>query len=515
MDESDYRDESEKSNKSKKKRFENREEYRQRPWRDRMSVRELLVAQRTSSMERLRQLEDDDEIPTPEGTYSDVNLSGFVLAEVFTPSRASALERALERLPMDSERERSERVQALKKNRTSNTFGAWWSLGTIVPRSAGRFSTEAEDPSLPPHVTAVHLGLHYVTPSISVVVATFALDDDFGNMGDVVGIEFKPELGRTDFRISGRLGALRKRIPWARPKVYNLNTQLWSPRIKRHKAFFDFVESAEEDCWKWFRKIFEGKFSDSKKSERPSIRLFLGKEESPFENGSNRHWLSIISELDWQIWQKKGSENSWRIKRADWIRNIRKPYWVAAARRSDIARPGYIDADEKNSTLSYVFGQESGSLMVQLVLTNLLSRYSIKAMELRDRAALRKPFYGTVRKAQELDDFLLRDGLDAVSVIADIEKAADEDHSPFFMGTKYVSESSPRKASEDDEDDHLANWLWKSVSERAVKLGREIELVTANVRSSADLQHTISDTILQRIVFVIGIVALVIAIVAL
>ena len=109
-----------------------------------------------------------------------VHLGGLVLTEAYTPSTVSMLYRALNKLPIDYNRKR-EWLTALTNSRRG-ARGGWEHLGMV--RHPGEFIVGEGyyDPRLPDGVDAVWLYLHYIAPSLAVIVATFTLTEEAGDL---------------------------------------------------------------------------------------------------------------------------------------------------------------------------------------------------------------------------------------------------------------------------------------------------------------------------------------------
>lgn len=200
---------------------------RRRPsyWWRRRSVRQLRREAETARPYSLQWDERDNiESRLPDG--ESVELGGLALAEVFTPSTVGKLFTALDEWQTRNPYDSHDRVLDLKRSRTA-TGGGWSRLGMV--RRPGKFvlgSFGVTDPTLPSGVDAAWLSVSYVTASVAVVNATFAMESGTVDMGAELAIDRRRTMTDVKVVIPGRLGRLRARIPWSRPKKYGTTSSM-------------------------------------------------------------------------------------------------------------------------------------------------------------------------------------------------------------------------------------------------------------------------------------------------
>lgn len=141
---------------------------------------------------------ENDRTRLPEN--EEIHLGGLVLAEVFPPSCASALRHGIEGLPIAREK-KAELISRLNKGRSAS--GAM-----------GRAELAALRRKCPNGIDSVRIDLYFLQPSLTVLIATFAIADDAGDLSDVLRADYE-----SDNRVSviGSLGWARSRISWSRP----------------------------------------------------------------------------------------------------------------------------------------------------------------------------------------------------------------------------------------------------------------------------------------------------------
>ena len=115
----------------------------------------------------------DQETRLPD--HEAVHLGGLVLVESFTPSNVSSLFTALNDFPTNRLDHKVEWTDRLAKSRGGVGF-AWVSLG-MVRRPGGFILDGFHDSSLPEGIDAASLTLFFLTPSLSMVAATFTISE--------------------------------------------------------------------------------------------------------------------------------------------------------------------------------------------------------------------------------------------------------------------------------------------------------------------------------------------------
>ncbi|HEX4090517.1 MAG TPA: hypothetical protein VHZ33_17530, partial [Trebonia sp.] len=152
-----------------------------RTWRNRKSIRALRreMASDIGWNQFDERKNQESRLPPDE----DVRLGGVVLVEAFTPSTASSLRRAIEQFPSNNDR-RVEWQARFDKGRSAAGSGGWNSLGVI--RRPGAFGFNGFDPDMPDMVEAISPTIFWVTPSLTVVVATFTLKENAGDLSEIL-----------------------------------------------------------------------------------------------------------------------------------------------------------------------------------------------------------------------------------------------------------------------------------------------------------------------------------------
>lgn len=202
----------------------------------------------------------------------EVRLGGLILAEAFTPSTISALKRAVADFPGNNAR-KAEWLANLEQGRSTGGSGGWTNLGSV--RRPGAFGIDNFDPEIPEAVNAIWPVIFSLTPSLTIVVATFTIKDEYADLSSILRTDHKTSAFNPHLRVQGRLGWVRQHIPWARPKSYMLTHGLRRPDDEKRLACEASIADLEKSCWNWFNNRFPGRFSREDRENRPTCRMLF------------------------------------------------------------------------------------------------------------------------------------------------------------------------------------------------------------------------------------------------
>jgi hypothetical protein len=490
-------------------------ESRYRKWRRRDSIGELRRMASTQQA-RWREYDQRDNDATRLPPDEKVHLGGLVLAEAFTPSTASNLRKALEEFP-ESNEEKQNWLRSLADGRRANGGGGWSSLGVI--RRSGTFGIGSSDPTLPQAVNAVWLHMHFLMPPLTMIVATFTIKDEEGDLSPLLRADYETTVSGPRIEIQGRLSRLRRNIPWSRPK---LRSAWWTPiRAEAQKAIAceSKITDHEIECWKWISRRFPGVFTEAGREKMPVARLLITHESIPFQDHEQElSPIDLASRI--HLWNSKG--RGWKLSFPHRPQN-RENMIIVATRARDAARsPGGGIPGDSIWYLTQVFADTQSSLIARWALSCLLSLYADRLSSIRDQAGRqlrltrRLRFRRPVREARDLDDFLIRDGLDSATIISDTKDFTSEP-GVFSLDAPAYEEDltaypSRAKISQPRE---LAPTLRLDIRNQTERLNRDTEAATSNIAASAELRQSIANTRLQRSVIVLTVIAVVIALASL
>lgn len=487
---------------------------RQRRWRERRSIWAIKkkIAELNPELTQKSDRRDNEETRLPND--EEINLGGIVLTEAFTPSTVSSLFRVLEQWPADFPGRRDEWVETLARSR-GGRHGGWQNLGVVRPPGAFVAGGGITDGGLPPGVDAVWLSLTYPTPSLAMVVGTFTLTEGAGDLSDLLRKDYETRSFDPRIRVEGRFGGLRSRIPWARPLRYRAGASRSRAEDEKRKACDARIEELEAACRAWFFSKFPGRFAAAPPTERPVIRLLFTKEEAPY---SERHpWLRPIGlDVAHPLWRSTENEGWWLTDNG-WPYRSGRHIVTLAAKRADVAESqGGDETGDSNWSLTQHFGVDRSPLAERHAIEVLLAIYGDRLGELRDEAGAPRRLRRPVREGRILDNYLIRDGLDAATVAADLG-AFTEDLELFRLSVPEFNEYRDHLPgpAHDREPLEYVPLLREAIRSRAARLSSDITITTENIKAAAELRQAIANTRLQRFILLLSVAAAVIAVVSL
>jgi hypothetical protein len=447
-----------------------------------------------------------------------VHLVGLVLAEAFTPTTAANLYRVLATLSGRKWEDSPNRRERLERSRTAGG-GGWENLGVL--RRPGDFvlmdGMGATDPELPPDVSAVWLSLHYEMPSVAVLVATFTIEDDAGDLSAVMRRDHQTYYYDPRIKVSGHFGHVRAKVPWSRPARYRISTKGSHPVDGKRRECEALMSQHEDACLSWFVSRFPGSFAEAERKHRPSMRLLVTQEAVPFQD--RRTPLESVG-LDWNpdLWHSPEPDFGWSLSLDRWVDRSSQHRFRATlgGRRCDAAREQNGETGESGWYLTQRVSSDQSALMSRYALHALLTLYADRLAVLRDTAGTKRRFRRPVREARALDDYLSRDGLDVATITADVRvRTEDAEYFAWDVPT-YVADRTHRPPlSAGEEPLTFAEGVRRRLREQADRLELDTEATTKNIRASAELRQAIANTRLQRVVLALSALALLVAVISL
>jgi hypothetical protein len=452
-------------------------------------------------------------LPSAEG----VSLGGIVLVEAFTPSTVSALYKVLESLGGDRAQRRQQWIEELTRSRRG-AYGGWQNLGFICHPGDRLLAGDGyHDATLPKCVSAVWLRLDYVAPSVAMVVGTFTLKDEVGDLSGVLRESYSTHVRDLHVRVYGKAARLRERIPWARPAHHGLDYGVVDARSQKQEACADIIQRCEQECADWFSTRFPGRFAANELADRPVVRILFTRESVPFQRESPA-WLQPAGlSYNSEVW--RADPSGWALCLSSWPYRYESENTITvAARRGDVVAER--SAPASNDSTSYhmqQFGDQQAALVARYAAIVLLSTYSNGIGDLRDRAGFRRILHRTVHDARKLDRHLIGDGLDAATVTTDLRAMTNDLHrfrwglAEYSEDLAYYSESFRAK----NPPRELVAVFFETLKDRATRLADDTAATTASIRASADLRQSMANTRLQRATLLLSLIAAAVAIISL
>jgi hypothetical protein len=422
----------------------------------------------------------------------------------------------LEELPIDRPELKQEWLTELARSRRGAS-GGWRSLGSVRRPGSFTMGDGFHDATLPEGVEAVWLHLSYVTPSLAVLVATFTITEQAGDLSALLRKDYQTMHLDVRVRVYGRGAALRQKCPWARPAEYGLRYNMSRVEDQKRLACEAVIRRHEEACSRWLADRFPGRFAANPNS-RPVMRLMFTQEQVPFQEG--KAWLRPVGLSDnLEVWRSTETElPGWALVLSRWPYRHERHVVTVAARRRDAARePTEGESGESNWYLTQEFASYQAPLAARYAIASLLSVYSDGLGDLRDRAGGRPRLRRPVREALDLDQYLIGDGLDSATITADI-RLLTEDLKQFRWNVPEYTEDLegyPAHLREKQEPHEFLPALCSWLRNQANRLAEDTATTTSNIRASAELRQAIANTRLQRTTLLLSLAATVIAVISL
>lgn len=486
------------------------------PWHKRPTLRQLRKAAAvTPTWAGEHDAQQNDETRLPES--EEIALGAVVLTEAFTPSKVSYLYRALAGWPAVTEDERRTRLEELARSRSGESTG-WQSLD-VVRHPGAPVLTGHTDPNLPLGVDGVWLSVSYITASLAMVVATFVFTAEAGDLSPLLRANYRTEWVASPIVFDGPLAGLRARIPWSRPRPpqgLRASHSINMPESRKQSAVETLIDDYQLACSEWLAHRFPGRFASARYERRPALRMLFTKEQVPYAD--RPPWLRPVG-LDFAmpLWSSTDPVGWWMRGEPSPFLSHRRVLTLAA-RRSDIAQPQGGDDGESNWALAQIgLGYGNATLAARYALSALLALYGDRLRELRDTAGTERRISRPVQAARALDDYLIRDGLDAATITTELEEFTS-DLRRFRLGVPELVEHLDHIRAgvpADYEPVEYVPALRDEIHTQAARLKGSTTAATENIRASAELRQAISNTTLQRLTLALAVVAVLIAIASL
>jgi len=426
-------------------------------------------------------------------------LGGFVLAEMFPPSSAYDLRRAIEAFPMPRD-EKSDLISWLNKGRSSSGVRGRRHLITVHK-------------SCPQGISVINVDLYFLQPSFTVLIATFGLTDQAGDLSEVLRSDWSSD-GRVS--VLGPFGWARSRLPWSRPPEHLVSAPDWQPSRRKRQIFEELISERETIGWNWLASRFPGRFCRADAALRPSIRVLTTKEAIPFAD--DHKWLGPPDlRFRSDLWRPTTS-SEWFLQISDWPRDRQVTATAAVRRAPREVSPGQEADLCSPQQMALQFGSGHSMVVAMWATSCLLSLYADELALLRDRAGHRLRHRWPrrqLRSALAFDSYLIGDGLDASTVASDVA-AFTEDRNNFTTDLRAYPEyldPFPERARAANPSRELTAWMRGGLQESAKRLEQDTTAATENIKASAELRQAIANTRLQRVVVPIAILTLIAAVI--
>lgn len=448
---------------------------------------------------RLRLPEDDT-----------VQLAGLVLVEAFTPTTISALYDGIDALPVKPRSVTDHLKQLIDGWRSDFPSGAWQLIGTFARPDNRTPNRPLADPLLPAGIDSVVLTVCQASASVTLLIATFAIDERCGDLTDILRSDYAREVRDAVIRIPGPLGSIRRHIPISRPATAYYSAHIIGPNELKQEACAKRVDSLEAHCTAWLSARGRGKFASLDSPDRCAMRIILSDRTMPFDE-SNGPLSPVGFDHAVSRWNTTDKSEWFYVPSPEWSGPSSKAFIAATVSTMDPSMRE-VEPDLSVEGMVHRFARNQTDLIRLWSLDKLLDYYTREVTSIRDRSVrIRKP----IASAQSLLRFLAQNGDDIPIVTRDIVSVTKLPLLAFRL-PPYVDSGMGEMAATDDAGlKSLAESMIGDLDAKASQLAAAADTLIRTVRGSAELLQATSNAKLQRATLIVSMVAVAIALIAL
>jgi len=351
-------------------------------------------------------LRNPEETIPPDG--EQIAFHAVWAVEAYTPLHADMLFERLERLGL-GRNNRSHRggIRAqLEVMRGRPRGGAWLNLDHVFPPGgASGFMFDRVEAPLPPGIRCARPALHIPTPSVTLLVTQFVLDDAAATAFDSLSRE-------TDFKAQTRIQT-------------NGVSLIPSDQVKQ-LALRDLRRELRERAIGWIAEQLPGVFASGLGGHgMPTAELVTTEVAMPFARANGTHDYAEFAGFghDPMYWVSDELPH-WRLMfdRDDDV-------LICAARRPDVvASDDYTQyGDDERWILTYRLREYLDKDLALWAASKLLLAFHARLSAIRDHGLRHRPLQTASRRLQKVRDEFLRDALDARVAAAELEQYAEDE----------------------------------------------------------------------------------------
>lgn len=444
---------------------------------------------------RLRLPEDDT-----------VQLAGLVLVEAFTPTTISKLYAAIDTLPVKPRAYTDQLKRLIDRWRSDFRSGAWQLVGTFARPDNRNPNRPLADPRLPLGVDSVVLTVCQASASVTLLIATFAIDERCGDLSDILRSDYPREVHDAVVRIPGLLGSIRRHLPISRPATAYYSAHIVGPNELKQEACAKRIDYVEARCAAWLSELGRGKFASLDGPDRCAMRIILSDRIRPFDE-SNGPLSPVGFDRAISRWNTTDKSEWFYIPSPEWSESSCKAVIAATKFTMDPAIRA-VQPDLSVEGLVHRFARNQTDLIRLWSLDKLLDYYTREVTSIRDRfTRTRKP----IASARALIAFLAQDGDDIPIVARDIVSVAKLPALAFQL-PPYVDHGVIELGAAEDRDfKSLAESTTGDLNAKANQLATSADTLVRTVRGSVELLQVVSNAKLQRVALFFSMVAITIS----
>ncbi len=336
-----------------------------------------------------------------------IDVVSVTCVELYTPSTVANLSEGFKALGWERDDPFTppfcNLVEWVPASRSSPWAGAWANLSRIRDVSAPHQAGEGLRARLPEGVAGIWSELHAVTTSVTALVLEFEFEESAGRLLESV---FASDLETRRERTSSG---------W----VY------WGPSNQRSDLVGQERAWLRAVCHAWVADHFPGLFSATADQGLPTIEAFTCANAKPFQaldpQPSGDYRLALGIQHGWDAWESPQLPG-WRL--AAWESRRDEPSVLRlGARRSDVMVDLGAYGDDNNTGLANRLTHPLFTFSTRFALHCLLSLYSRRLAEFRDRSVRAAPPPGQTVRRRDVDvaaELLVEPSHDLPVVVAEI-----------------------------------------------------------------------------------------------
>lgn len=411
--------------------------------------------------------------------------------ETYTPLDAQTLIGQLERLDLrDADWRRSGNlVDDLTRARRGPRGGSWFNLGTLFPRGSRVEPWGGTETDLPSGVRCARLMLHFLTSSVTALVVQFVFADE-------CALSFDALARRVDFATDARIQREGIRID--------------PPSNVKQRELRKLRRELRDKAARWVAQELPGAFSSGLGSQpMPTAELVTTEQATPFDRTSDPFNYIDFSGFgeNFEYWTAEELPGL-RLTFDDDDRSVA----VFAGRRADVLADDSYDLygghDERWALTHHVDEYVDRDLALWGT-SHLLLAHQARLGEIRDQSlgGSTRPT-PAIRRLKHVRDELLRDSLDARTVAAEVKRFASDSWAFERHALSWQSSRSTR-------NEGLLAALRGAIRTNAKAVESSEQLLREALLAESSIIGTLADLRIQRGLWLIGILALAIALVSL
>ena len=437
-----------------------------------------------------------------------VQIPVITIVELYTPSQINGLLKGIRGLGWEHGRTRSDDLlkwaNEVRQGRSAGSIN----LGLVGAKGAKHYLMQERTADLPVGVRAAFPTLMTLTPSITAMVMSFILDD-----------EFAARINKPLHHSYATHVETHSSFRWWNIISYVLfggdikfSRTIHNPMNQQRNAVALCIDVQEDACARWVRESLPGIFSSGIRGKPlPSAILFVT-EKTEFSSEATRYHAAFDG---------IGLNNffdAWRSDEWPSVRLFLSRSWddasmrltFACSRKNAFPINAMYREPESNWTIAYRTHEKIAQLAVRWALSCLLDGYHEQLSELRDQSAIDHS-HRTVRDLKRLRHLVRTKFYDIVTSAHDADDFAQSDSDFCFDVLNFENVESAKRGQKF----YLLNALRSGQRSRAQQLLREANLLQSLLSVSSDLSQTITNIKIQRSIIALTIISVVIGAVTL